>query len=291
MFPQLQNILEKKSENYKLTFISEVDMNRIESKFEELKQKNKKALITFITAGDPNLKTTESIVMEMENAGADIIELGIPYSDPIAEGSVIQAANQRALMNGIKIYDIMEMVFKLRETVKIPLVYLLYFNCILQYGVDEFFKDCRNSGIDGVIIPDLPYEEQWEVRDLAEANNIDVISLISPTSNDRIEKIVRNAKGFLYCVSSLGVTGVRNEFSTDFESFFSEINRYSSVPKALGFGISTEKDVRNLKKYCEGLIVGSAIVKQVEKSLNSKEAVENVSVYVKMLRNAIDEEC
>ncbi|MFA6309040.1 MAG: tryptophan synthase subunit alpha [Clostridia bacterium] len=266
-------------------------MNRIESKFEELKQKNKKALITFITAGDPNLKTTESIVMEMENAGADIIELGIPYSDPIAEGSVIQAANQRALMNGIKIYDIMEMVFKLRETVKIPLVYLLYFNCILQYGVDEFFKDCRNSGIDGVIIPDLPYEEQWEVRDLAEANNIDVISLISPTSNDRIEKIVRNAKGFLYCVSSLGVTGVRNEFSTDFESFFSEINRYSSVPKALGFGISTEKDVRNLKKYCEGLIVGSAIVKQVEKSLNSKEAVENVSVYVKMLRNAIDEEC
>jgi len=229
--------------------------------------------------------------MEMENAGADIIELGIPYSDPIAEGSVIQAANQRALMNGIKIYDIMEMVFKLRETVKIPLVYLLYFNCILQYGVDEFFKDCRNSGIDGVIIPDLPYEEQWEVRDLAEANNIDVISLISPTSNDRIEKIVRNAKGFLYCVSSLGVTGVRNEFSTDFESFFSEINRYSSVPKALGFGISTEKDVRNLKKYCEGLIVGSAIVKQVEKSLNSKEAVENVSVYVKMLRNAIDEEC
>lgn len=291
MFPQLQNILEKKSENHKLRFISGVNMNRIESKFEELKQKNKKALITFVTAGDPNLKTTKSIVMEMENAGADIVELGIPYSDPIAEGPVIQAANQRALINGIKIYDIMEMVFELRKTVKIPLVYLLYFNCILQYGVDKFFKDCLNSGIDGVIIPDLPYEEQWEVHDLAEANNIDVISLVSPTSNDRIEKIARNAKGFLYCVSSLGVTGVRNEFSTDFESFFSEINRYSSVPKALGFGISTEDDVRNLKKYCDGLIVGSAIVKQVEKSLNSKEAVENVSVYVKMLRNAIDEEC
>jgi tryptophan synthase alpha chain len=126
---------------------------------------------------------------------------------------------------------------------------------------------------------------------LAETNNIDVISLVSPTSNDRIEKIVRNAKGFLYCVSSLGVTGVRNEFSTDFEGFFSEINKCSSVPKALGFGISTEKDVRNLKKYCDGLIVGSAIVKQVEKSSNCKEAVENVSVYVKMLRYAIDEEC
>lgn len=265
-------------------------MSRIEYKFKELKTKNKKALIAFVTAGDPNLETTKKIVIGMEEAGADIVEIGIPYSDPIAEGPVIQAANIRALKNNIKIKNIMDTVSEIRKTVKIPLVYLLYFNCILNYGKDRFFADCKKAGIDGLIIPDLPFEEQWEVYDESIKYGIDIITLVSPTSNDRIEKIVKNASGFLYCVSSLGVTGVRNEFDTDFENFFSQINKYAKVPTALGFGISTTQDVKKLKKYCDGLIIGSAIVKKIEQSLNDEIAVKNVCNYIKEIKDAIDEE-
>ncbi len=263
-------------------------MSRIQEKFDELKQQGRKALITFVTAGDPTLEATKKIVVEMERQGADLIELGIPYSDPVAEGSVIQAANARALKNSIRIKDIMEAVREMRKEVSVPLLYLLYFNCILQYGPDKFFSDCRTSGINGVIIPDLPFEEQGEIEDIAYEYDVDIITLVSPTSKDRMEKIASNARGFLYCVSTIGVTGMRNDFDTDFDEFFSYIDRYASIPKALGFGISTPEHIMKLKMYCDGLIVGSAVVKQVEASGTAEEAVKNVGAFVKSLRDAMD---
>lgn len=262
-------------------------MSRIKEKFEELNKINKKALITFVTAGDPSLEGTIKIVKEMEKNGADLIELGIPYSDPVAEGPVIQQANSRALMNGIKIKDIMDMVESMRKDVKVPLVYLLYYNCILQYGAEKFFQDCVKSGVDGLIIPDLPYEEFHELKEVASKYPVDIISLVSPTSKDRIERIAKEAKGFLYCVSSLGVTGMRSDFNTDFEEFFSYVNKASDIPKALGFGISTPEHIKKLKGYCDGLIVGSAIVREVERSSNIEEAVSNVGRFVKSLSDAI----
>lgn len=264
-------------------------MGRIEDKFTELGKEGRKALITFVTAGDPDLAATVKIVGEMESKGADIIELGIPYSDPIAEGPVIQAANARALKHAIKINDIMQSVKEMRKTVKVPLLYLLYCNCILQYGIDRFFADCAGSGLDGVIIPDLPFEERDELAITADKYGIVMITLVAPTSAGRVEKLARNAKGFLYCVSSLGVTGVRNTFSTDFEEFFSLINKATSIPTALGFGISTAEHVRQLKGYCNGLIVGSAMVKRIEAARNPGEAVEAVGRYTAELRAAMDE--
>jgi tryptophan synthase alpha chain len=263
-------------------------MSRIESKFKELKALNKKALITFITAGDPNLNTTKKLIIEMEQKGADLIELGIPYSDPIAEGPVIQRANVRALKNDLKIKNIMDAVRELRQLVKVPLLYLLYFNCILQYGPEKFFEDCRLSGIDGVIIPDLPFEEQCEIKETADSNGIDIITLVSPTSKGRIEKITKGAKGFLYCVSSLGVTGERHAFDTNFDEVFTDIGKYSNIPTAIGFGISTPEHIKMLRGYSYGLIVGSAIVKQVENSCDANEAVQKVGTFVSILRNALD---
>lgn len=263
-------------------------MSRIQERFKLLKEQNKKALISFLTAGDPDIETTKKIVIEMEKRGADIIEIGVPYSDPIAEGPVIQEANKRALENGLKIKDIMEAVAEMRKDVNVPLVYLLYLNCILQYGPARFFADCKKSGIDAVIIPDLPYEEKDEIEEQALENSIDIITLVSPTSGDRIETIAKNAKGFLYCVSSLGVTGVRKDFNTDFEEFFSYINKATKIPKALGFGISTPDHIRQLKGYCDGLIIGSAIVRKIAESSSPAEAVKNVGDYIASLREALD---
>lgn len=263
-------------------------MGRIEDKFSELKKNGKKALITFITAGDPDMDTTVRLVREMENKGADIIELGIPYSDPIAEGPVIQAANERALSKGLKIRDVMAAVGTMRESVKVPLLYLLYYNSILQYGPDRFFKECSEVGIDGLIIPDLPYEEKDELDEFSSRFGIVCITLVSPVSNERIEKIARNAQGFLYCVSSLGVTGVRQGFDTDFRGFFSMIDRATDIPKAIGFGISTPEHVQALKGYCDGLIVGSAMIRRVEAGGTPEEAVENVGQYTAELRQALD---
>ena len=263
-------------------------MNRIDEKFIELKKLGKKALITFVTAGDPDMQTTKDIVKEMVLKGADIVELGVPFSDPVAEGPVIQAANARALSKGLKIREIMSAVGDLRREIKIPILYLLYFNSILQYGMVRFFEDCRASGVDGVIIPDLPYEERDEIEGAADVNGIIAITLVSPVSGDRIEMISRNAKGFLYCVSSLGVTGVRKVFNTDFKEFFSHIERATGIPKALGFGISSVKQVNTLKEYCDGIIVGSAIVKMMENNAKPASAVKSIGVFVQQLRNALD---
>lgn len=263
-------------------------MSRIQSAFIKRKENGKKALITFITAGDPDLETTKQLVLEMEKQGADIVELGIPYSDPIAEGPVIQRANERALKNPIKLRNIFDLVSSLRNDTQIPIVFLLYFNCILQFSPERFFTECRLSGIDGVIIPDLPFEEREEIKNIAELAGVDIISLVSPTSKERVARIAGDARGFLYCVSSLGVTGMRSSFNTNFDEFFSLINANAKVPTALGFGISTPEQIAQLRGYSDGLIVGSAIVKKVEESGCREGAVKKVGEFVESLRTALD---
>ncbi|MGE4283780.1 MAG: tryptophan synthase subunit alpha [Clostridia bacterium] len=263
-------------------------MTRIEETFISLKANNKKALITYITAGDPDVHTTQKLVLEMEKNGADIVEIGIPYSDPVADGPVIERAAQRALQNKIKIKDIMTVVKVLRTETQVPLLYLLYFNCMLQYGVEKFIIECSEIGIDGLIIPDLPYEESAEVKDMAAQYNINIISLVAPTSKERIKNLTQQAQGFIYCVSSTGVTGSRQKFETDFLNFMKEINKYSETPKAIGFGISTPEQVRELKNYCEGLIVGSAIVKKIEEYGYTPYLLNKVGEFVKDLKKAIE---
>jgi tryptophan synthase alpha chain len=262
---------------------------RIEKMFSKNLRENRKALITFLTAGDPDIDTTEKLVLAMDQSGADMIELGVPYSDPIAEGPVIQAANERALINGIKFNDIFRLVAKLREKTQKPLVLLLYVNSILQYGKDRFFKECLQFGIDGVIIPDLPYEERDEISYEAKLYGIRMISLVTPVSEERIEKLVTDAEGFIYCVSSLGVTGVRGDFQTDFEHFFGLIDRFRSIPTAIGFGISDAEQVRQVKGYADSVIIGSAIVKKIAQAQNPNDAVNCIGHFVKELRAALDE--
>lgn len=265
-------------------------MNRIDKMFAERRAAGKKSFVGFVTAGDPDIETTCALVRELEKAGAALVELGVPFSDPIAEGAVIQEANIRALSNGINLDIIMDAVEKLRNDTQIPLVYLMYYNSVLSYGLDNFFSRCAEAGIDGVIIPDLPFEECGEIAEYTEKYGVYQISLVSPSSTDeRLEKIARNAKGFLYCVSSMGVTGVRESFSTDFDHMFKVLNSFSDVPKCIGFGISKPEQVRELKHYCDGVIVGSAIVRLAAAGKDREEKVKSVSEYVRGMCAALDE--
>lgn len=261
--------------------------NRIDIMFKEKKKENKKALITFVTAGDPDLKTTYDLVLAMEQNGADLIELGIPFSDPVAEGAVIQQANVRALKNNVKTDEVFALVKSLRKETTIPIVFLMYANSIFRYGKEAFFKQCSDCGVDGVILPDLPYEEKDEFAETAEEQSVYIISLVAPTSLVRIKAIAESAKGFLYCVSSLGVTGVRSNFNTDFETFFKEIYNHSQIPAVIGFGISGPEAVKELKGYCDGVIVGSAIVKLIGSSQTPTEATQKVSAFTKSLKEAL----
>lgn len=262
-------------------------MNRINLKFKDLRENNEKALITFITAGDPDIETTIALVLEMEKAGADIIELGIPYSDPVADGEVIQASSQRALNNGIKIKDIMEAVKAIRTQSQVPLVYLVYYNCIFKYGIERFIKHCNEAGIDGLIIPDLPLEERGEIIEFADENNVYIIPMVAPTSEERIKGILNNGKGFVYCVSTNGVTGTRDKVSTDLNSYMNFIREYSKIPRAIGFGVSNAEMARDFSKFAEGVIVGSAIIKRIAAASNKEEAVEGAVAFVKELKEAL----
>ncbi len=262
-------------------------MNRIDQMFETLKQKQKKALITFITAGDPDLNVTKEAVIEMEKNGADLVELGVPFSDPVAEGPVIQAANIRSLKAGTQLDRIFTMVRDLRQNTQIPLVFLMYYNSILVYGTERFFQNCAACGIDGIIIPDLPFEESSEIEEETQKYSVYQIQLLAPTSTpERIQKICAKAKGFLYCVSSLGVTGLRKDFQTDFEAMFEPINRYATVPTCIGFGISSPEQVCQLKGYSDGLIVGSAFVREIEKGNTAEEKIERVGMLAHQLKSA-----
>lgn len=262
--------------------------NRIGSAFGKRKAKGQKVLITFVTVGDPDLATTEKLVHAMIGGGADLVELGIPYSDPIAEGPVIQAANERALKHGIRMSDVFALASRIRESTDVPLILLLYVNVILQYGADRFFSDCRTSGLDGVIVPDLPYEERGEVEADAQRHRIALIRMVSPVSDDRIRMISDGAEGFLYCVSSLGVTGVRAQFDTDFDGFFRTIDAAKTIPTALGFGISDGEQVRAVKRHADGVIVGSAMVAAIAGAASSGDAVLRAADFTLELRNALD---
>ena len=237
--------------------------SRITTAFNRLKEKNEKALITYITCGDPKLDTTMDLVLTMERAGADIIELGIPYSDPLADGPVIQRASARALKAGATIDKIFDMLSKLRDRTDIPIALLLYYNSIFRYGIERFLES-SNGLIDGLIIPDLPLEERMEIKELTKNYPIDLIPLVAPTSENRIKEIVEDAGGFVYCISSFGVTGKRNSFDLDLAKFINNVRKYTNIPLAIGFGISNEGTVQNLKGFSEGLIVGSAIIEKIE---------------------------
>ena len=224
---------------------------------------NKKAFVGFLTAGDPSLEKTEEYIIEMEKAGASLIEIGIPFSDPIAEGPVIQAANIRALSaeGGCTTDMIFEMVNRVSKKVSIPLVFLTYLNPVFKYGYDAFCKKCSEVGISGIIIPDMPFEEKHELAPTAEKYGVDIISLIAPTSADRISMIAKEAKGYIYLVSSMGVTGMRSEITTNIEEIVSNIRKVTDAPVAVGFGINTPEQATKYANMSDGVIVGSAIVK------------------------------
>ena len=244
-----------------------------------------KAFIPFITCGDPDLETTGELIKKMSESGADLIELGIPFSDPTAEGPVIQEANIRALSKGSTTDKIFDMVKSIRNEVTVPLVFMTYANVVFSYGTESFVKKAAECGMAGLILPDVPYEEKEEFEKVCEKYGLELISLIAPTSKDRIEMIAKNAKGFIYCVSSLGVTGVRSSFSTDISDVTKHIKAASDIPCAIGFGISTPEQAKKMSVYSDGVIVGSAIVKIIAKY--GKNCIEPVCSYVKEMKKAV----
>lgn len=255
--------------------------NRIDSCFEQLKAKGEKALITFVTAGDPDMETTEKLVLEMFDKGADIIELGVPFSDPIAEGKTIQLASQRSLRGGTTLDKIFDMVRSLRTKTDKPLLLMMYVNTIFKYGTERFFKNCAELSIDGVIVPDLPFEERDEIQPAADKYGIYNINLVSPTSADRVSMIAKESKGFLYVVSSLGVTGTRSEITTDFSTLLAPLKDFD-VPACIGFGISDPEQAKKMSEYADGVIVGSAIVNKVAD--NGKDSIPAVGEFVAALK-------
>ena len=250
-------------------------MNLMEQTFQRLKLEGKTALIPFLTIGDPDMDTTVAIIKELEAAGADILELGVPYSDPLADGPVIQRASQRALKHQVSLKSCMEAAVRAREEgVKMPFILFTYYNPILQMGLDTFFEEVTAHGISGLIVPDLPIEESGELRRKADALGVSFVPLVAPTSNERIAQIVSGASGFVYCVSSLGVTGERSSFYQGVEQFIETIRQYTDLPVAIGFGISTAEQVAHFSEICDGVVVGSAIVRQVENAIPLLEKEE-----------------
>ena len=247
--------------------------------------KNGKAFIPFITCGDPDLETTGKIVREMEKAGADLIELGIPFSDPTAEGPVIQGANIRALAGGVTTDRIFAFVRELRKDVSVPLVFMTYANVVFSYGTERFVKTCAEIGIDGLILPDVPFEEKDEFAPVCKEHGIDFISLIAPTSANRIATIAKEAEGFVYLVSSLGVTGMRSEIKTNLNEITAKLRENTDVPCAIGFGISTPKQAAEMAGCADGVIVGSAIVKLIAE--HGKNAAEPVAEFVRAMKSSI----
>ena len=255
-------------------------MSKIKTAFD-----NGKAFITFITCVDPDLETTAAAVRAAALNGADVIELGIPFSDPTAEGPVIQGANIRALRGGVTTDKVFELVRELRRDVEVPMVFMTYANVVFSYGGERFISTCRDIGIDGLILPDLPFEEKEEFQPLCRKYGVDLISLIAPTSENRIAMIAKEAEGFLYIVSSLGVTGMRSEIKTDLNSIVDAVRRNTDIPCAIGFGISTPEQAKIMAEISDGAIVGSAIIKLLEKY--GKDAPEYIGEYVKSMKDAL----
>lgn len=257
-----------------------ISMSNIKKAFE-----NGKAFIAFITCGDPDLETTAAAVRAAVENGADLIELGIPFSDPTAEGPVIQGANIRALKGGVTTDKIFDFVKALRRDVKVPMVFMTYTNVVFSYGAEKFISSCRDIGIDGLILPDLPFEEKEEFQPICKKNGVDLVSLIAPTSENRIAMIAKEAEGFIYLVSSLGVTGMRSEIKTDLASIVKAVRENTDIPCAIGFGISTPEQAKKMADLSDGAIVGSAIIKILEK--HGKDAPKYVGEYVKSMKDAM----
>lgn len=244
---------------------------------------NGKAFISFLTCGDPDLNTTKELIYSLEKAGADLIELGVPFSDPTAEGDTIQQANERALKNGVTTDKIFDMLADVK--VNIPLVFMTYANVVYFYGIEKFVKKCVEVGVSGIILPDVPYEEKEEFSAICDQYDVDFISLIAPTSADRISMIAKEAKGFVYCVSSLGVTGVRSNISADLDGMIASVRAVSDVPSAIGFGISTPEQAKTMSEKADGVIIGSAIVKLIAE--HGSDAPKHVYEYAKSIKDSI----
>ena len=255
-------------------------MSKIARAFE-----NGKAFIAFITCGDPDLETTAAAVRAAVENGADLIELGIPFSDPTAEGPVIQGANLRALSGGITTDKVFDFVREIRRDVSVPMVFMTYTNVVFSYGSERFISTCKEIGIDGLILPDIPFEEKDEFQPICKKYGVDLISLIAPTSQNRIAMIAKEAEGFLYIVSSLGVTGTRSEIETDLGEMVKLVRENANVPCAIGFGISTPEQAKQMADIADGAIVGSAIVKLIEK--HGKDAPRYIGEYVKSMKDGM----
>ena len=247
--------------------------------------KNGKAFIAFLTAGDPDIDTTAKLLPTISKAGADIIEIGIPFSDPVAEGVVIQEADMRSLSAGTTTDKVLDMVEKVAPECECALAFMTYINVIYVYGVEKFISRCAKIGVSAVIVPDVPYEERGELSEVCEKYGVDLIRFIAPTSKERIQTIAKGAKGFIYCVSSLGVTGVRSEIKTDVGEMIRLAKEVTDTPCAVGFGIATPEQAKTMSKVSDGVIVGSAIVKLIAKY--GKDSVRPVSEYVKSMKDAI----
>lgn len=241
-------------------------MNRIEQKMALLKEKNEKAFITYMTAGLPDLERTKELILAQEEAGTDIIELGIPFSDPVADGPIIQRASYQSICLGTNIKKVFQMMKEIRsEGVTVPIVFMLYYNTILHYGITDFARQCKECGVDGLIVPDLPFEEQEELQNaLDELDAAILIQLVSPVSAERIPVILKHARGFVYCVSSMGVTGQAGTFHTEVLTYLQNVKEISNIPVMMGFGIRCPKDIEPMKEVIDGVIVGSHFIQLLE---------------------------
>ena len=263
-------------------------MNRIENKFKNLREHKQKAFIAYITAGDPDLSTTEKLVHALEQAGVDIIELGVPFSDPMADGPTIQAASQRALKNNVSLQDILELVKRIRKTSQIPIALMTYYNPVFHFGDKKFAVDAVNAGVDGVIIPDLPPEEAGILTKASIQSGLATVFFMAPTTTDeRLKKIIQASTGFVYYVSLTGVTGARTELSQSIVKDIKRVRRWTEKPICVGFGISTKDHVREVGMHADGVIVGSAIIKEIEKNLGSQDLVRNTAHFVQGLVHAL----
>lgn len=255
-------------------------MNRIDEKFKQLKTEGKKALIPYVTTGTPTIEKTEEIILAIEKAGADLVEMGIPYSDPLADGPVIEESSLWSLNHGFKLAKAFECVKNIRKKSQIPIVFMVYYNTLFGYGREKFISECVDCDVDGFIIPDLPLEEQDEIENYLKGTNINLISLVAITSKDRIPTITKQAKGFIYCISSLGVTGIRSQFSDEVIDFLKEVKSHTDLPTCVGFGISKKEDILKFEPYVDGCVVGSALVKNI---LESNGDVEQAEEFIKSL--------
>lgn len=261
---------------------------RVETAFERLKEKGEKALITFITAGDPDLPTTKELIFTLEKSGADIIELGIPFSDPAADGPTIQLSSERAVKKGVHLNDVLGLVKEVRETSEVPIVLFGYYNPVFSFGLKKFAKSARAAGADGVLIVDLPPEEADELKTELDQVGMDLIFLLTPTSDEgRMRLVSGKASGFIYFVSVTGVTGARTELSERLPSFVKKVRRFTDVPVGVGFGISTPEQAKEVSAYSDGVIVGSAIINIIAKNAGSKDLLKKVGSFVSALKGAI----